>query len=152
MPNEEIEWLFVRRPAEDKEILEVENILGIKFPDDYKECLKKNAGGSPEPNVFDFNKRKEAVFNRLFTYDPTDKYYYIVNNYYAIKDRLIDDIYPIADDVFGNCICFDYREGKDKAPKIVFWDHEVAYGSPEEAISYICDSFTELLLKFYSGD
>ncbi|WP_094229184.1 SMI1/KNR4 family protein [Methanolobus psychrotolerans] len=152
MTNSEIEWLFVSRPAKDKEILEVEHILGIKFPDDYKECLKQNAGGSPEPNVFDFTKRKEAVFNRLFTCDPNDAYYYIPDNYKAIKDRLIDDIYPIADDVFGNCICFDYREGKDKAPKVVFWDHEVAYESPEKAIYYICDSFIELLSKLYFCD
>ena len=35
------------------------------------------------------------------------------------KDRLIDDIYPFADDSFGNFICFDYWKGKDKPPKVV---------------------------------
>ncbi|MBA2858721.1 hypothetical protein HNP93_001422 [Methanococcus maripaludis] len=145
----EIKWVSVGKPLETYEIIEVEEFFGIKFPNDYVECLKVNAGGCPKPEVFDFKNHKEAVFNRLFTCDKADSHYFILDNYYAIKDRLIDNIYPIADDPFGNCICFDYREGNDKTPKIVFWDHEIAYGNPKNAISYICDSFSELLSKLY---
>lgn len=155
MNCDEIEWVSSLRPSIDKDVSVVEQTLGITLPDDYKECAKKYGVGSPIPDVFDVRGRwgGEAVFNRLLTFDSADTYgYYIVDVWNNIKDRLIGDIYPFADDIFGNSICFDYREGKDKSPKVVFWDHEIAYDSPEDAILYICDSFTELISSLHLGE
>lgn len=152
MNCDEIEWYTRMDSVGDEEISEVEDLLGIKFPDDYKECVKKYHGGCPKPEAFDFKKRKEAVFSRLLTFDPDDTDYYIPNNLDWIKDRLVNNIYPFAEDPFGNFICFDYREESTQSPKVVFWDHEVAFQSPEEAISYICDSFTELIYKLYRSE
>ncbi|HAE43690.1 MAG TPA: SMI1/KNR4 family protein, partial [Clostridiales bacterium] len=69
-----------------------------------------------------------------------------------IKDRLIDKIYPFPEDPFGNLICFDYRNGMNKSLKVVFWDHEIAHDSSEEAIRYICVNFTILLHKLYTPE
>ncbi|MFL0442332.1 SMI1/KNR4 family protein [Bacillus subtilis] len=52
----------------------------------------------------------------------------------------------MADDVFGNEICFDFRKGLS-SPSILFWDHEIAYEDKESSISYVCDTFTELMNK-----
>jgi cell wall assembly regulator SMI1 len=150
MDCNKIEWVFIRNPIGDKEIREVEAKLGIEFPNDYKKCIEKYHGGRPRPKVFDFEEREGAVFNRLLTFDPDDDYYYIPAVRDMIEDRLISDIYPFGADPFGNFICFDYREGTNKPPKVVFWDHETAYDSPEKAISFICDSFTKLISKLYS--
>ncbi|WP_420976236.1 SMI1/KNR4 family protein [Bacillus vallismortis] len=57
-------------------------------------------------------------------------------------------VIPIADDVFGNEICYGFRKGIS-SPSIVFRDHEIAYENPDGALSYICDSFTELINKLY---
>ncbi|RAP04799.1 hypothetical protein HS9_01932 [Bacillus velezensis] len=32
-------------------------------------------------------------------------------------------------------------------PVIVFWDHEIAYEDKKSSLSYVCDSFTELMNK-----
>jgi cell wall assembly regulator SMI1 len=139
---DEIEWFFVHSPIEDKEIFEVENILGIKFPDDYKECVKKYHGGSPKPSSFDFKERKGAVFNNLLSFDPYDKYDYIVK-VRNIVEGMVEGVYPFAADPFGNFVCFDYRDEKNNPPKVVFWDHEIAY------ICHICDNFTDFISKLY---
>jgi hypothetical protein len=149
---DKVEWIFPSNPSMEMDVQVAEGIMGIKFPNDYKECAMKYGGGIPQPQVFDVENWGEAVFDRIFSFDSSDPYYYIANEWNGIKDRLIDGIYPIACEGFGNDICFDYREGKEKPPKVVFWDHEIAYESPEKAIFYICDSFTELLSKLHSGD
>ncbi|ETA69193.1 SMI1/KNR4 family protein [Methanolobus tindarius DSM 2278] len=145
MNCDEIEWLFILDPIGDKEISEVENIFGIKFPNDYKECIKKYHGGSPKLSCFDFKERKGAVFNNLLSFEPNDKYDYIVK-IRNIVEGMVECIYPFAADPFGNFICFDYRDGKNKSPKVVFWDHEIAY------VCHICDSFTELISKLYKHE
>ncbi|WP_338390700.1 SMI1/KNR4 family protein [Bacillus atrophaeus] len=64
--------------------------------------------------------------------------------------RLVDKIIPFATDAGGNLFCFDYRMSSQE-PVIVFWDHEIAYEDKESSISYVCDSFTELINKLYEG-
>lgn len=151
MDCENVDWFTRLSSVTDKEISEVESKLGIKFPEDYKKCTKMHHGGRPRPRAFDFSARKGAVFNRLLTFNPEDSYY-IPTNLDWVKDRLIDDIYPFAEDPFGNLICFDYREGKNKSPKVIFWDHEIASRESDDGIFYICDSFTELISKLYSDE
>ena len=74
---------------------------------------------------------------------------YIVNVSNRYRDgRMPDKVIPIADDVFGNEICFDFRKGLS-SPSIVFWYHEMAFEDPERALSPVCDSFTELVNKLY---
>jgi len=147
----EVKWLFVLDPIGDKEISEVEDILGIRFPNDYKEWVKKHHGGSPKPSSFDFKDRKGAVFNNLLTFDRNDKYDYIVE-VRNIVEGMVESIYPFAADPFGNFICFDFRGENSFHPKVVFWDHEVADNSSEKGISYICDNFTDLRYKLYNPE
>ncbi|WP_367949457.1 SMI1/KNR4 family protein [Bacillus subtilis] len=68
-----------------------------------------------------------------------------VSNRYR-DGRIPDKVISIADDVFGNEICFDFRKGLS-SPSILFWDHEIAYEDKESSISYVCDTFTELMNK-----
>lgn len=63
-------------------------------------------------------------------------------------------VIPIADDVFGNEICFDFRKGLS-SPSIVFQDHEIAFEDPERAIFNVSLLFihtnnkSKTLLKLY---
>jgi len=80
----------------------------------------------------------------------------IAKLYDAVKMFMPENVIPFARDGFDNYICFDYREN-ESAPTVVFWDYEKACieynnsgntGSSlnyDNAITYICDSFTELL-------
>lgn len=149
MYNNKIEWILPLKEIDNVKIFIVENALKIKFPGDYIKCVTKNQGGHPSLDLFYVTGRGEEVFDKLLSFDPDDSLY-ILDTYNAIRDRLVDDVYPFADDPFGNAICFDYRMGKDKPPKIVFWDHEIAFIDPEKSIFPICNNFTEFLEKLYT--
>lgn len=80
----------------------------------------------------------------FFKTDP----FYIIDQYEGQKDRLIEGVYPIADDPFGNAFCFDYRQDPNN-PSIVFWNHEEAFENPEKALTYVCSSFSEFLSNLH---
>lgn len=127
----------------DKEVMEVEKKLDVTFPDDYKFCVKENQGGLPSPNAIDIPGWGETFFEYLLGYRE-DSEVYIIRAYNMIKDRLVDGIVPFAEEPAGNYFCFNFRENED-SPKIVYWDHEIAFNNPEKAIFYVCNTFTDLL-------
>ncbi|MPQ45127.1 SMI1/KNR4 family protein [Clostridium tarantellae] len=57
---------------------------------------------------------------------------------------------PIAEDPFGNLICFDYRT--TNKPTIVFLDHEKAFNNKNLALCKICNSFNELLAMLHESN
>jgi hypothetical protein len=63
---------------------------------------------------------------------------------------LEDSVYPFVSKASGNCLCFDYREGKEEL-KIVLWDHEEAAIDKEKGLFPVCDSFEELLELLKKG-
>lgn len=141
-----IVWMFSYKPVSEDEIAAVESSLNIRFPEDYIECAKNSHGGNPSMQVYNFKGHQEAVFNSLLSLNPNENNY-ILDVYNDIKDRLVDDVYPFADDPFGNFICFDYRKSEGSTPTVVFWDHELAHENPEKALFPICKTFTELLCR-----
>ncbi|MFC4620414.1 SMI1/KNR4 family protein [Camelliibacillus cellulosilyticus] len=114
-----------KKSITDREIKRVETQFNVKLPNDFVECVKRNDGGSPIPNVFDIKEQEPDILNNLLTFDLDSKHS-IINVCKDIQDRLIKNIIPFARDPFGNFLCFDYRES-DTKPKIVFWDHEEAF-------------------------
>ncbi|MEC1403682.1 SMI1/KNR4 family protein [Bacillus subtilis] len=136
--------------ATNSQIKEVEEKLKIKFPTDYKEFIKDHNGCSPiDKKVVLFQDSRESINNLLSIGDPT-RPIDLLSTIDNVKDRLVDKIIPFATDAGGNLFCFDYRMSAQE-PVIVFWDHEIAYEDKESSISYVCDSFTELINKLYEG-
>ncbi|KOC79049.1 SMI1/KNR4 family protein [Bacillus velezensis] len=143
-----VEWDFGEHPISNEEIQEVENTLQVKFPKDYLKYVKSYSGATPTPETFDFEGRKGIAFGYLHSFHE-DSESYIINVSNRYRDgRMPDKVIPIADDVFGNEICFDFRKNHSNPP-LVFWDHEIAFENPESALSHICNSFTELVDKLY---
>lgn len=136
-----LKWISENDIVKKATIEEAESIFGVKFPDDYTEIVIKNDGGYPKPNRFNLNGNEE-VFNNLLCF-AEDDYSNIVNTYNEIKDRLTEKVIPFAEDPFGNMICFDYRNNNQ--PVVVFWEHETSFNDKEAAISYICNTFSELM-------
>ncbi|MGY0655430.1 SMI1/KNR4 family protein [Bacillus subtilis] len=136
--------------ATNSQIKEVEEKLKIKFPTDYKEFIKDHNGCSPiDKKVVLFQDSRESINNLLSIGDPT-RPIDLLSTIDNVKDRLVDKIIPFATDAGGNLFYFDYRMSSQE-PVIVFWDHEIAYEDKESSISYVCDSFTELINKLYEG-
>ncbi|WP_047155528.1 SMI1/KNR4 family protein [Aneurinibacillus tyrosinisolvens] len=142
----DVEW-YKRKShvdATEEEIKAVEDQWGVTFPSDYREVAKEYHGCTPlRKKALNIGEREEA-FKFLLSFSENSKSLYILDVYNNIKDRLVDNVYPFANDPFGNCYCFDYRQSNTQ-PTIVFWDHEEAYENPEEGLSYLCNSFAELL-------
>ncbi|MFC7677701.1 SMI1/KNR4 family protein [Paenibacillus sp. GCM10028914] len=133
-----ITWERVVGEVSEDIINKVERTYDIVFPKDYRECVIRNNGGHPKPNIFFYKDEGEGVFEHLlsFTSEPN-----IVVVYEFIRDYMPEGIFPFATDPFGNQLCFDYRKNKD-SPSIVFRDHEEI---GEEGIIELCDTFSELL-------
>ncbi|MEC3654825.1 SMI1/KNR4 family protein [Bacillus siamensis] len=132
--------------ATNSQIEEVEEKLKIKFPTDYREFIKDHNGCSPiDKKVVSFQNSRESINNLLSIGDPT-RPIDLLSTLDNVKDRLVDKIIPFATDAGGNLFCFDYRMSSQE-PAIVFWDHEIAYEDKESSISYVCDSFTDLMDK-----
>lgn len=141
-----IKWIGLKeKEITDEHVQQVEKYLGIKFPNDFINCIKKYDGGYPLPHTFNIQGQGADVFNKLLTFDLESKHS-ILQVYEDVKDRLINKIYPFARDPFGNLLCFDYRNDP-QSPTVVFWDHEEE--EVEEAIFPVCSSFTELLDSLY---
>ncbi len=144
----EIQWMNAKENLSNVEIKYVEDYFKVTFPEDYTNCIKKFDGAYPLPNAF-FIGDDEETFNNLLTLHKHEKNF-LINMYENIKDRIIVHIVPFARDPFGNLICFDYRNGD--VPSIVLWNHEVAFSNKEKAITFICNSFSDLLGMLHEAE
>lgn len=142
-----MKWICENDNIELETISKVEKKLCIKFPKDYIKIVMKNDGGYPKPNRFNLNGNEE-VFNNLLSFDEEDCSN-IIDTYNDVRDRLIEKIIPFGEDSFGNLICFDYRNNDQ--PTVVFWEHEKAFNDKQSATTYLCDSFTDLLLMLHNS-
>ncbi|GIP45115.1 SMI1/KNR4 family protein [Paenibacillus sp. J45TS6] len=141
-----VKWILAKSELSRADVLKVEEALGISFPSDYVECVLLRNGGQPVPDTFDFKDRKEAVFNSLIDLNVREKRN-VLEVHNNLKNRLPGNVFPFADDPFGNYLCFDYREGNN--PSIVFWDHEQLVDGRANVL-FVCNSFSDLLDKLYS--
>ncbi|MEI4800390.1 SMI1/KNR4 family protein [Bacillus sp. FJAT-51639] len=137
-----ITWIGTsKKTITDEHIQQVEQYFGVKFPNDFVECVKLHDGGHPRPKAFDIQGQDGSAFSNLLTFD-LESQYSIIQRYENIKDRLVDKVYPFGRDSFGNFLCFDYRNDL-QSPTVVFWEHEEE--EMEKAVYPVCSSFTELL-------
>lgn len=139
--SSKINWILEQDISINNDIIDnVQSYFGVVFPNDYRECILKNDGGYPTPNRFKC-QGKEEVFNNLIGIGSSADD--MIQTYEDVADRIIAGIIPFAEDPFGNLICFDYRQ--NNKTKVVFWDHEKAIDGTDSAISFICNTFSDLL-------
>lgn len=157
-----VKWRSWDEPVTKKEVENVGETLGVKFPLDYIEVAMNFNGAHVSPEIFQV-EGKEKVFGTLLTYDSEDDEH-IVEVFNDYKDTLPEKIIPIAFDPAGNLICFDYKNHEDN-PIVVFWEHENAAekemlmeeGLTEEQAEerarenefYVAATFTEFLDKLH---
>ncbi|MCD9017906.1 SMI1/KNR4 family protein [Parachryseolinea silvisoli] len=115
------------------QIEEIEKIVGLRFPDDYKEHLLEFNGGQCDLNIFVFDedgKMSESSIDWFLAiyegeYDNLRSY---IEVYKVLEKRMPSNMLPIAHDPVGNLICISC-DGDDFG-RVYFWDHEkeVDYG------------------------
>ncbi len=122
-----ITFYNMERDVNSIEIEEIEQMLGLKLPNQYREHLLKYNGGQCEPNIFIFNENGKLSdscidwFLAIYEgeYDNLNRY---IIEYKIENKRLPEMVLPIAHDPGGNLICISCS-GEDYG-KVYFWDHE----------------------------
>lgn len=122
----------------DQQIAIIERKLGVKFPSDFIEFVKKYNGGHFKPVIT--IKSKNIVIENVPSWKSENEYN-IVRLYELTKHRLPKKLIPIFIDPFGNSVCMDFNTNP---PNIKFWDHEVNPEDPDnEVIIDVARNFAE---------
>lgn len=141
-------------PINNSDINSVEERLGIKFPDDYKQLMLKTNGGMVSMSFHLKDGSGGGHLSWLFHILAGDQDDIIYRNN-TRKGRFPRGFVSIGPDPFGNAICINCLPGANYG-KVYFWDHEMEAEpedgeTPETVDNYhlIADSFTEFLNVLY---
>ncbi|RAS82275.1 SMI1/KNR4 family protein [Priestia endophytica] len=131
-----IQWWDVEEVTEE-EIHKVEEELGISFPGDYKEYVKKCNGGFPNRDEFYFDDGFYSVSLR----NLISLHHDMLATYEDVKSYIPEKVIPFMETRSGDFLCFDFRESLT-SPPIVYMNHEE---EGDESLSALCDTFTDLV-------
>lgn len=140
-----VAWQGTREPLPDRVLAGAELLLGVIFPSDYRDCVRVNHGGRPEPNGFVVPADPApwgSGVGILLSLDPHDP-----NGVWGVLGRLGVDaqlpagLVPVAEDGGGDFICLDYRGGPERLA-VVYWSHEVG---GEAGVVPVAETFGDFL-------
>lgn len=117
-------------PLPEHVIRGAELLLGVRFPANFRECIRVNHGAQPDHDEFEAGPpgdRWQSNVGQLLTLDPRQPgNIFAVLADLAVDDQLPDLVFPIAEDGGDNFLRLDYRPDLSKSePAIAFWFHEV---------------------------
>ena len=101
----------------------IEDRLGMKLPDEYRNFLLDHNGGTPEPRAFpivDFDKNPKGLVQVFFRIDDGIESSRLDWNYKVFKGRIPKELFPIACDDGGGLICLTISGTNVGA--IYYWD------------------------------
>lgn len=147
---EDLSWENCHAEESDARVSAVEAVLGVRLPEDYRECIKKYHGGTPSRSRFTFKDQKlgdmESCLGVLLSLDEDDAEN-LVDTWHELAPQLPRAVVPFADDGGGDFICFDYRDVRQTTtPVVVYWHHERVQ---PEALTPLCNSFSEFMSMLY---
>lgn len=141
------------RPADPKQMDDLERELGVELPASYRVFLAANNGGRPVPNVYRIWNHPTQPHGAVAWFlgigrlpESTNILWHIQN-----KQWLPANLVPIADDGCGDLVCLRLLE--PSAGAVVFWDYHGAWGQyddPGDSIVFpIADTFEEFLEELH---
>ncbi|MCA0313976.1 MAG: ankyrin repeat domain-containing protein [Candidatus Melainabacteria bacterium] len=138
LPN----FFDISEPATKEDLESFESTIGKRLPDDFREFLLAFNGAAPAPNLFQLDEYEEdldclCIFGLN---DKNDLRHFLTEH----KERLGDEMLPVACDSFGNLICLSLAS-KDFG-SVYFADlrqtRQKEFGNEP---AYIAGSFEEFL-------
>lgn len=127
---------------------EVEEELGIRFPESYVQIVLEHNGGIPVPGYYEVegpNGKKILNGIQLIFFEPDEfpeEDNFVKEYRYHVKEYgFPEGVYPFAEG--EGWTCFDYRNAPDGEPKIVWWSYKL----DKKTFYPVCDTFSELLNK-----
>jgi len=103
----------------EQELTNLENQLGVKLPVSYIEFLKKNNGGYPQPDDFDFSDDGSSIDRFLEVSDSKNES--IIEYFNTYRNRIPKNYFPVAKDPGANLILIEINGA---GSKIYYWNHE----------------------------
>jgi hypothetical protein len=108
-----IEWQNAAAEQLPEDMLRgAELLFGVTFSTDYRECVRVNHGGHPEPRDFivrDITGSWGTCLAVLLSFDwrqPVNVWSVMAN--LAVDSQLPDGLFPIAEDGGGDLLCLDF--------------------------------------------
>lgn len=133
-----------RGPAlEADDVADLEQRLGISFPNEYRAFLLTTNGGRPQPNAFPIVGLADNPFGVIqvfFAVNDAVECCSLDWNYHMHRERIPDNLFPIACDDGGDLICLSLQG--DDIGHVVFWDYYNAPPEPSYAnVHHIANTF-----------
>lgn len=145
----------------EEDVVEIENGLGIKFPEDYKAFIIQTNGGIPEEDMlYDFydevsELENTSIIRKFFSLYVDDTI--LKNNLKVIyttmrnEETIPADMLPIADDPTGNIISLSLN--KEDYGFIYYLNHEFEDVDTGYLVkSKIANSFKEFINCLYTDE
>lgn len=117
-----INFLSHGEPLSDAAIVQAEQRMQVRFPEDYRCFLKRFNGGEPEGHFFAIPSMANRSSVRMFYGINGDECFDLVRNWEVFLGRMPPNLIPIGDDAFGNLVVISVR-GEDVG-KVYYWDHD----------------------------
>lgn len=138
-------WDRCNPPVDDSRVEAVERSLAVRFPTDYRSCVKQCHGGRPAKREFDVHAaglkfRSSLAVLLSFSEENSEN---ILNTCKDLEGQLPKGIVPFAEDGGGDYMCFDFRSNETADnPGIIYWHRS---GLPENEFSFLANTFSEFL-------
>jgi len=100
-----ITWKNGKSGITTSTIISFEKKINNVLPVSYKNLIRVHDGGSPKPNIFDADKSKGRIFDKLLTYNTSVKLN-IFSIYEYFNKEVDKTLVPFAKDPDDNLLCF----------------------------------------------
>ncbi|GAB4203260.1 MAG: SMI1/KNR4 family protein [Roseiflexaceae bacterium] len=148
MAERNLGWRSAHPPIEEEIVQNVEKELGVKFPDEFIECVKKYHGGYPTINRFDYlddaGRKTTSGLSELLSFDLQYEWNILRENKEP-PEEMPKGLVIFGTDGGGGYICFDYRE-RTNNPPVVFWSHDTPSA---ETVIPLAHDFATFLAMLY---
>lgn len=102
-------WKYVKNNVTEVEIKEIESLSGFFFSNELKKILIKFNNGRPINNLFDTEKVKGRMFEKLLSANKEDGENVLKTNK-SLSGQLPENMLILAADPFGNYICINREQ------------------------------------------
>ena len=132
-----LEWKCVRTLSDDGMLNEMEERYGFRYPEGYKETVRKFNAGIPSRKSIELEDGIKISFERLISAKYGDPYTLLGGAADIAEEEEGILVIPFATNKFGNMFCFLYWE--NGAGVVGYLDYE------EDSHRILADSWEEFL-------
>lgn len=150
-----ITMTHIRNPLSPEDLDKLEQKIGLKLAEPYREFLLLYNGGRPKPNLFPLANNASDSHGMLLSFLCVQEgdVYHLPTWIRRLSDRVPSGFIPIAVDPGGNVICLALSG--DKQGKVYFWDHEEEVEEGQvpgfQNMYLIADDFETFLRNFQAS-